>query len=144
MFGDDFAGDHADDIGFGTVRRCAEILSRHLWRLHGITTDGGRYFAGVKGCFGGVHAPTESHLCITFFECAEAGDVGTLTRCDEPTIFETEGFGGGQGCCAVGCDGGCAPCDCCADQVIEVAMFTDIKRVSIIGAETHIGRGAFI
>ena len=70
-------------------------------------------------------------------------NIRPLARCDQSAILEPERLGPRQRRRAIGRQWWRAQGDQGADHVIKMPLLGDVERVPVIGAEAHVGRGAF-
>ncbi|MNU75301.1 hypothetical protein D3C71_648280 [compost metagenome] len=140
VLGNDLAGKHAHDRAFAFRDRHAEMGRQHRPCLDAVETHGCNRFAGGKQGVIDDPAAGKHHAGLAVLQTVDDHEIGAPARCNETTIAQTEGLGGGNRGGAVDGERLDAAGDRRADHIVEMALFGDIERVAVIGAERQIGR----
>lgn len=139
MLGDDLARQYADDGRFAFGDRHAEMGGVDGSGLDAVEADRGNRSARGKECIGDVAASRKDHVGAAVFQAVENHQIGAPARRDQAAVPEAEGAGSRNRGGAVDRQGLDAACDRRADHVIEMALFCDIERIAVVGAEREEG-----
>ncbi len=141
MFGKDLAIENADHIRLDTIACRAEILGRDRWCLDRTTGHRRRDLARREGRVV-HHAPAgQDHMGAALVQVVQHHDVGPLARRDLAAILQAERLGRRKARRAIDGKRGRAQPDQLPDHVIEVTVFRDVERISVVRAQAHIRAG---
>ncbi len=140
--GDDLPRHDADHRCCGTGSCRAEVRGGHEGRPHRRKADRGHPTA-PRGEQGLIHEPSrrDHRLHPAGREVVDQHQIGAPPRCDHAAVPEAKGVGGRDRGRPIDRKRRRAARNRRADHEVEMALFRDVERVAVVGAEGEGGRG---
>ena len=144
MLGDNLAFDNPDHTCALAIPRGAKRLAHDFRRLHRISPNRFNHLSHCKGLICQQDSTRPDSLNITSLKALNSNDIRALSRRYLSTVLQAKSLRRRQARRPIDRPRRTTTLNQTPDHIVQMPFFRDIKRVPIIGTQTHIGRGKIV